>query len=96
MAKGGWIGNNVSSEEIIRTGAKKGFKAVITDLKGGKNSAEKIYKVLTGKAPKDNILTDIPNTKAEAYLRYETKTGTPAITITNWAKKTIEKIHFNP
>ena len=96
VVKGEWIGQNIASEEIIRTGTKKGFKGVITDLRGGLDGAKKMYKVLTGKVPKENILTDIPNTKVQVYLRYKTKTGTPAIEITNWEKKTIEKIHFNP
>ncbi|MGI9282936.1 MAG: hypothetical protein ACR2PX_25350, partial [Endozoicomonas sp.] len=96
IANGGWVGNNVSKEIIKSAGSSRGFKSVTSDLNGGIESANRIFRVLTSSKPVEGIITRIPNKNIELYLRSKSKTGTPVLEIKNYKLRTYEKIHFNP
>ena len=92
VARGGWVGSNVSKVRIVNNG----YQRVSSDLKGGLPAAKSLFKALTGKAPVEKQAIQIPGKKINVVFRGDSKSGTPAVEIINETLKTYEKIHFNP
>ena len=81
----------------IGTGRLRGFTAQVTSATGGANSAQALFRTLTGRNPSGKSIDRIElDGGLEVSFRSAGKSGHPKIEIVNQGTKSPEKITFLP
>lgn len=96
MRDGKLVGANRTKSRLIGTGRLRGFTATDTSVAGGSQSAQALFRTLTGRAAGGASDRAVLDNGLEVLFRASGRSGHPKIEIVNPAAKTLEKISFLP
>jgi hypothetical protein len=95
VKQGGLVGQNATRIRTIGTGRLRGFTATDTNLTGGVDAAQGLFRTLAGRAPAGASDRVVGN-GLEVVFRAAGKSGHAKVEIVNAGASTLEKITFLP